>query len=162
MWRTFAIYCNFGTCARLKFKIVFTVAKKEYAEKLLLDIDLCTGWFWRILYCFSGSTVCSRKIKADKKKSNFFSLLDMLGGGAQGQRHQGEHRADGLPRGPGDLQVPQVLQHQARAGAPLLGLPEVHPQDGPPLPLGQQLRRGVQPEVLRPLHGSCCILNFLV
>ena len=34
------------------------------------------------------------------------------------------------------------------AGTPLPHLQAVHPQDGPPLPLDQQLRRRVEPEVL--------------
>ena len=59
------------------------------------------------------------------------------------------------PQPTGDLQVPEVLLHQAGARAPLLRLPEVHPQDGPPLPLGQQLRRREQPKVLRPFYGGC-------
>ena len=35
----------------------------------------------------------------------------------------------------GDLQVSQVLQHQARPSSSLLSLPEVHSKDGPPLSL---------------------------
>lgn len=49
----------------------------------------------------------------------------VVGGRAEGKRHQGDDQADGLPGRAGDLQVSQVLQHQAGEGASLFRLPEV-------------------------------------
>lgn len=37
---------------------------------------------------------------------------------------------------------------------PFQYLQTVHPQDGPPLPVGEQLRGGEEPAVLRALHGE--------
>lgn len=49
--------------------------------------------------------------------------------------------------------MPQMLLDQTGTGSPLLGLPEMHSKNGPPLSMGQQLRRGEQPKVLRSLHS---------
>ena len=43
---------------------------------------------------------------------------------------------------------PPILTPQSLCPPP----PQVHKEDGPPLPLGEQLRGGAEPKVLRPLH----------
>lgn len=65
------------------------------------------------------------------------------------QRDERDDKTDELPRRAGDIQVHQVLQYQAGASASLFRVPALHQEDGPPLPLGQQLCRRKQSEVLR-------------
>lgn len=44
--------------------------------------------------------------------------------------------------------------------SPLQYLQEMHSKDGPSLPVGEQLRRGEESEVLRALHRECtCFLE---
>ena len=53
----------------------------------------------------------------------------------------------------GGVRVQEVHQPEAPAHPPLLGVQPLRAQDGPPLPLAQQLRRPPQPPPLLPLHG---------
>ncbi|XP_018619219.1 palmitoyltransferase ZDHHC7 isoform X3 [Scleropages formosus] len=72
---------------------------------------------------------------------------DRPGSCAQRQCHQGVHGKLAAEAWGGYLQVSKVLQHQARKSPPLQHLQEMHPQDGPPLPLGEQLCGRKQPEM---------------
>jgi hypothetical protein len=62
----------------------------------------------------------------------------------------------------GMAHVPQMQVRQAAAHTPLLGVPPLRDEDGPPLPVGQQLRRLLQLQVLLPLpplHGGWMLLH---
>lgn len=69
-----------------------------------------------------------------------FTSSRYAGSRSEGHRHQGDDPASGLQGGPGVLQVPEVLQHQTGARPSLFGVPAMHPEDGPPLSVGEQLR----------------------
>lgn len=56
-------------------------------------------------------------------------FLLFTGGSAQGKRHQGIHREFTAEARPGGVQVPQVLQHQARPRPPLQV--HTHPRSPP-------------------------------
>merc|ERR1719387_1840540 len=49
----------------------------------------------------------------------------------------------------------QVQSSEATKRPPLQYLPAVHHENGPPLPVGQQLRRCAEPETLSPLPLIC-------
>jgi hypothetical protein len=51
------------------------------------------------------------------------------------------------------FRVQEVHYSKAPSHPPLLRVQPVRPQDGPPLPLAQQLRRPRQPQALLPIHG---------
>ncbi|XP_021112970.1 palmitoyltransferase ZDHHC3 isoform X9 [Heterocephalus glaber] len=80
-------------------------------------------------------------------------LTDPVRSGAQGKRYEGVHREPAAEAWAGGVQVSQVLQHQTRPRTPLQCLQALHPQDGPPLSVGEQLCRREQPEVLCPVYN---------